>query len=520
MASVNVTGPGSNVGTALASLLMADDIEPGAAPSYELCKTIYSYHPLGGKMVDGPIEAAQSQPRELAVPGAPDEVVDAFAKQWLADGCDENAANVGRLARIYGIASLALIEVDVDPKEPIDFKKLWNAKIGYNALDPLNTAGSLVLNQDPNSPDFQKHAAIAVAGKPYARNRSVTLMNERPLYVEYTASAFGFVGRSVYQRPLLPLKSFVQTMITDDMVSKKAGLLIAFIKGAGSFVDNLMAKFASLKRSLLKVAVVDNVLSMGPDDRVESLNLQNLDGAFGNSRTNILKNIATAAKMPAVMLENETLTEGFGEGTEDAKVIAQYVDGVRTWLAPVYAFLDAATMRRAWNPDFIKLMRAKYPDVAKLGDDEAIFLEWRSKFSALWPSLLKEPESEQIKVEDVKFRALLATASTLAPGLDPENRATVYAWVAENLNQHKLLFNTPLELDLDLLLAWNEDAAEAAKESREQGAEGGSKAAGVSMRLDSVRADRTRASLAHYEAAVARLPLREIARNVADRKVG
>lgn len=493
---------GSNVGTALQALLDSDDIVPGSAPSYDLCKQIYAFHPLGGKMVDAPIEAAQSQGREISVVAAPDMVAKAFIDQWDADGADGHIANFGRIARIYGISSLACLD-EGDPDKPLDFGKLAKIKIAFNVLDPLNTAGSLVLNQNPNSLDYQKHASIAVGGKAYARNRSVTLLNESPLYIEYVPSAYGFSGRSVYQRALLPLKSFIQTMVTDDMVSKKAGLIIAFIKGAGSVVDNLMAKVTGQKRDLLKMAVVNNVLSMGPDDKCESLNLQNLDGAFGNSRTNILKNIATASKMPAVMLENETLTEGFGEGTEDAKVIAQFVGEIRKWLKPGYDFLDSIVQRRAWNPDFLKIVREKFPEEYEGKTDDEMFFAFRDGFQAPWPSLLKEPESEEIKVADVKFKALLATADVFAPQLDPENKATLFEWVADNLNANKLLFPAPLQLDYDLLRAWTPPAAEAGP--------GDAAKVGTNEKLDSVAGPQPgHRGITYYEEAVARLPLKAI----------
>ena len=499
-----VTVNGSRLGTSLQSMLEADEIVPGAEPSYELCKIIYSFHPLGAKMVDSPIKAAQSQSREITVGNAPDDVPEAFVKEWLAIGADDHIRALGSLARIYGIASLAVLTVGKDPSTPFDPAKSATEKLAFNTYDPLNTAGSLVLDQNPNSPDFQKHASIAVAGKRYARNRSVTLLNERPLYIEYTSSAFGFVGRSVYQRPLYLLKSFVQTMITDDMVSKKAGLIIAFIKGAGSVVDNMMMKFTGMKRSLLKQGVVDNVLSMGPDDKVESLNLQNLDGAFGNSRSNIIKNIATSIDAPAALLENESLTEGFGEGTEDAKMIASYVDGFRKWLAPAYAFFDPIVMRRAWNPDFFKIMAKRFPEEYGGRDYEEVFLEWRDAFAANWPSLIKEPDSELVKVEDVKFKALLATAEILAPQLDPENKGTLIEWVADNLNENKLLFAHPLELDIDLLRAWKPEVAEG---------EDGVKGIGVNEKLDAAPGGHN--AIKYYEDAVKRLPLRLI-----DRKTG
>jgi hypothetical protein len=509
MATVEVNG--STLGTSLQALLLADEIAPGSAPSYQLCKTIYSFHPLGAKIVEAPIAAAQSQSRKIAVGEAPEEVVKAFVDQWLKDGADGHIANVAATARMYGIASLAVLTDGVEPTIPLDYATLWKTKIGFNVLDPLNTAGSLVLNQDPNSIDFQKHAAIAVAGKPYARNRSVTILNEKPLYIEYTQSGFGFVGRSVYQRVLFPLKSFVQTMVTDDMVSRKAGLLIAMIKGAGSIVDNMMAAFAGIKRSLLKVGVVDNVLSVGPDDKIESLNLQNLEGPTGQARTNILKNIATGAKMPAVMLENETLTEGFGEGTEDAKVIAQFVDGTREWLSPLYAFFEPIVQRRAWNPEFYEIVKAKYPEAYAGKTFEVAYGEWVAAYTATWPNLLEEPESEKIKVEAVKFETILSTITTVAPLLDPENKASLISWAIDNLNENKLLFGTPLVLDLDALAAWNEERQDL-EDAPEPG--DGEKITGKTGASVSGGSPGARADTSHLKRAIAGLPVRF------ERKVG
>ena len=47
--------------------------------------------------------------------------------------------------------------------------------------------------------------------------------------------------------------------------------------------------------------------------------MQNVYAAGTYSRTNIIKDIASAAEMPAKLLDNETLVAGFGEGTEDCQ---------------------------------------------------------------------------------------------------------------------------------------------------------------------------------------------------------
>ena len=463
MASFNISGPGTGLGSNLTQLLEADDIEPGDDASYETCKIIYLYHPVGGKIAEEPIRKAQFKGREIAVPDAPEDVVKkAFEDEWRRIGADRIIFNVGRIARIYGVGSLACLTQGVPFDRPLDFKVLGNAPIAFNVYDPLNTAGSLVLAQNPDRMDFLKAGSISVSGKEFHRSRAVTLMNEEPIYLGYTTSAFGYVGRSAYQRALYPLKTFVQTMRTDDMISVKAGVLIAKMKQPGSFVDNLMASLAGIKRALLQIAMTGNVLSIQPDEAIESLNLQNIDGAGGFARKNCIENIASAVPMPAKLLLQETIAEGFGEGTEDAKYVADYVDGVRAWLGPAYEFMDRIVQHRAWTEDFYKTVQTRFPESYGGKTYAQAFYEWKNSFTATWPSLITEPESELIKVEDVLLKAAIAVFQVLAPELDPENRAALIEWLSDCFNERKKLFSSPLVLDFEMLkdFAQQQQAAE------------------------------------------------------------
>ena len=451
MASVNVISS-SQIGTSLTALLMADDIVPGAEPSYQTCKTIYLYHPLGQKMAEAPIKMAQFLPREIIVSTGPEEALrKAFEDQWKRDEVEKTIRNFGTQSRVYGIASLAVLLEKGKPGEPLEVKRLADAEIAFNVLDPINTAGSLVLSQDPNAVDFQKHGDIAVNGVVYHRSRTVTLMNEQPIYIAYTSSSFGFVGRSCYQRALYPLKSFINTMIADDMVARKSGLIVAMLKQAGSIVDAVMNAASAFKRRLLKVAETDNVISVGLEEKVESLDLTNLDGPLSMARKHILENIAAAADMPAKLLNNETFAEGFGEGVEDAKAVAAYVDGIRAWLTPAYRFMDNIVQRRAWNPRFYEALKNEFPEKGALGGDdyESCFYAWQNAFNASWPSLLREPESEQVRVADTKLKGLIAATEVLLPILDPENKARAIEWLVDGYNSTKELFSGVLELDME-----------------------------------------------------------------------
>lgn len=454
MATFNTVDGIQLLGTDLQSLLLADTIQPGSQPSYQLCKTIYSAHPHGAKLVDFPIQMAQFKPRKITVPKTPDDgemFAEAFRDEWRALGCDRYIMNAGRLARMYGIATLGLQIDDDDTKKEVDFKKLNSRKIAFAVWDPLNTAGSLVLNQDPNAFDYQKVQGVTVNGQSYHRSRTCVLMNEDPIYIEYQEAGFGFVGRSVYQRGLVPLKSFVLTLATDMMIALKAGVLIAKMESQSSAVDGPMQWLFGQKRSMVKEAQTGNVLSIGVDEEIESLNLQNLDGAYGMARKNIIENEAAACGTPAKIVLAETYAEGFGEGTEDAKAVAQFVETIRTWLDPLYKFMDEIVMYRAWNEEFYKTVQTRYPDEYGNTPYQTAFNEWRNSFYAEWPSLLDEPDSEKLKGEDVVLKAIIAVVEVLLPEVPPETKAQVIEWMVDNLNERKRLFSSPMELDYDAI---------------------------------------------------------------------
>ena len=442
------------LGTELESLLLCEAIQPGSAPSYEICRTIYLYHPLGAKLVDVPVNLALSQPREISVANAPESVAEVFKAEWDRSNCNATIKNAARLSRIFGISSLVYGVVGKPTDRPLSETEMVDGEIYFNALDPLNTSGSLVLNQDPNSPDFQKPIAVKANGQAYHPSRCCVVMNEQPIYIAYTTSAYGYVGRSVYQRALFPLKSFVQTMLTDDMVSQKAGVLIAKIKQPGSIVDRLMAGFQSLKRTLLQGARTYNVLSISTEEEIESLNLQNIDGAATMSRENIIKNIASGAGMPAKLLSEEVFVAGFGEGTEDAKNIAHYIDGFRVELKPIYDFLQNIIMRRAWNKAFFETVQNEFPEAYGKKTYADAFFEWQAAFMAQWPSLLTEPDSEKIKVDETRLKSTVQILEILLPNLDPENKAILIQWAADNFNENKMLFTSELIIDNDALEAF------------------------------------------------------------------
>ena len=314
-----------------------DNVQVGSIPDYSLCKTIYLQHPLGAKLVDLPIEKALMTDRKILVQNAPEEVIEQFNTTWKLLKCNKAIEMVVRNSRIYGTGSLAIVFKDqsIEPTQNMNWELCQSKEFAFNALDPLNTSGSGVLTQSPNDYDFQEIKDIRVAGKSYHHTRTFQVVNENQVYLSWTPSAFGFTGRSVYSRAIYPLKSFISTMIADDMVAQKAGVMVARTKKNGSTIDRAMQKIGEIKRSWLKAATNGNVLEIGIEDSIETLNLQNVDNALNAARKNILENIASADKMPAKLLLAETFATGFGEGSEDAKAIAAYLDNLLVWLRKI-----------------------------------------------------------------------------------------------------------------------------------------------------------------------------------------
>lgn len=448
------------IGSELMNILTAEAIVPGSPPSYQLCKTIYAYHPLGAKMAEAPINMAQSQEREISVATAGEErLIAEFKREWAriggagSDGslisADAIIKNVKVQSRIYGISSLAAGDrrKPDNAGKPVDWDSLWDADLYFSVFDPLNTAGSLVLNQDPNSPDFQKPTGVRAGGREYHPSRVMVVINEMPLYIQWSDSAFGFSGRSVYQRALYPMKTFLQSMITDQMVTQKVGLLIYKAKSPGSIQNNRVLGMFGWRRSQLKAGMTGNVLNIGVEEEIESLNFQNLEGPAAFARGNALKNTAMAASMPAKMLEQEELVEGLAEGTEDAKQIARFVDRLRIEMQPLYAFFDRIVQCRAWSPAFYETLQKDYPEYRKVPYKTA-FYSWVNAFKADWPNLLAEPESKKVEVEKTRFESAVAVVEVAAPLIRvPENRAQLLDWLADEVNSRRKLFSAPLNLD-------------------------------------------------------------------------
>ena len=434
----------------LYQFMIAQDIVPGAQPSYELCKLIYTNHPLGKKIVDAPISRSMARRREVVVLDAPECVIDRFNDVWDEINADLFIANTMRLARIYGISAIAIMPPDGDVTRELTPEELRSGQFTFNVYDPLNTAGSLVGILDPLNPMFLKFATISVMGKGFHKSRVHLEMNEQPIYLDFTVSAFGYVGRSIFQRALYPLQSYLQSMIADNLVVTKAGVIVAKIKQPGSIIDRIQQMAQNIRLNILKQARTGNTISVMPDEDIESLDLHNV--TYQEQRNNILETIALSLDMPSQFLTSEQLSKGFGEGTEDAKLISNFIDNFRREMKDIYNFMDQIVQYRAWTPEYYEAALKEFPEeFPEKKSYEEWFADCQKTFKTIWPEALEPSKKERVEFEKICYQSVLETYKVLEPIAIEENKSKLVEWVQSNLSELESVFPNALQLDIDLI---------------------------------------------------------------------
>lgn len=438
--------------SALTKILESDEIQPGTDVGYEVCKLLWQFHPLGGKLVEKPISMAMCKPRQYSVETDPDErVVRRFQEVWERMEVNEKIKNFFFISRCYGAAAIGVGTATTPCKDPLPTFGLTEEDVYINVWDPLNAAGSMVTDQNPNSRYFQKaNAVLKISGKNWHTSRTLKVFNGTPIYLEYQSSTFGFTGRSVFQRVLYSMKSYVGTMVANDLVSQKAGVLVAKVQQNGSVMNGIMAAATGKKREFVKEARNKGVISIGPNDVIESLNLQNIDKALTTSRDSIISDISSGSDVPAILIKEEAFSQGWSEGAEDSKAISQYIDGVRQLIEPVMDYFERLVQYIAWNEDFYNSLKNDFPDIIT-EDYETTFYMWRREFTAKWQELVEESPDKRREADSKVVQQAIAIYAALSPTLDPENRATLADWVAGVANGTQTYGDIPLIIDVEAL---------------------------------------------------------------------
>jgi hypothetical protein len=108
-------------------------------------------------------------------------------------------------------------------------------------------------------------------------------------------------------------------------------------------------------------------------------------------------------------------------------------------------------MYRAWNPDFYEMMKDSDPDTYNKMTYKQAFYYWKKEFKAEWESLLEEPLSEKVKIDELKLKSIIEIARTMFPICDGDNRARVVEWITDNISEMKNTFTSDLNLDYEAI---------------------------------------------------------------------
>lgn len=442
----------AEIDSELSRILTSEAIEPGSEIGYELCKALWQFHPLGGKLVEKPIDMAMCKARRYIVDTDPDErVVKRFEEVYQRMEVTEKIKNFFYVSRCYGAAAIGVGTRDKPLSDALGTFDLREEDLFINVFDPLNASGSLVTDQDPNSPDFQSpNKTLVINSIEWHKSRTLSVFHGAPIYLEYQDSAFGFTGRSVFQRALYPMKSYISVMIANNLVAKKAGVLVAKTEGSGAIVNGMMALAARAKRKMLKFAENGGVISIGRSDAIESLNLQNIDGALGKARDGIISDIAAASDVPANLIREEAYAQGFSDGKEDSKATSQYIDGIRLSIERVLAFFESIIMYVAWTEDFYQALQAEYPEIITESYQDT-FYRWKNEFRAEWQELVEESPDRRRESDKKLVDGAIELFRAIAEHLDPENKGVAVVWLTDVINATKTYSDTPLTLDQDAI---------------------------------------------------------------------
>jgi len=382
-------------------------------------------------------------------------VVTHFEDAWTRMQITQKIKNLHYTVRCYGAAAIGVGDLKNKTEEALDLWKLEESDVYISVFDPLNTAGSMVSNQDPNAPDFQApNKVTTIQGIAWHPSRTLRLYNGSPIYLSFQNSTFGYTGRSVFQRVLFPMQSYLKTMPVNDMVAEKAGLLIVKQVQNSSTVSGIMGFAGKKKREMVKNAITGNVMQIGASDSVESLNLQNVDDALKGARENIIADIAAGSDIPALLIKDEAFAVGFADGTEDAKSVAQYIEGVRQTIDSSIEFFEKIVQHVGWNEDFYTAMAVEYPEYIAGRSYKEMFYIWQRDFVSDWAPLLEETNKDKQEGESKLVDQVTKLFTAITARIDPENYAIAVQWMADIANSLDSTKNTPLLIDFDALAAY------------------------------------------------------------------
>ena len=79
------------------------------------------------------------------------------------------------------------------------------------------------------------------------------------------------------------------------------------------------------------------------------------------------------------------------------------------------------------------------------------YQEWCDGFKAQWPSLVQQSDKDELEGQQRRFDSVVKLLEVMgAMTADPESRAQLISWAADNINAQDKMFAAPLLIDPEL----------------------------------------------------------------------
>lgn len=378
------------------------------------CVDIFSYWPLGKRVVLALPRFAYSTPREIKIPDAPPTALEEFLRVSKRMRQDMICRRATEFMREFGMSAIAYVSDKYDLKDNMAMSDVSRDDGVFIAYDPLVLGGTTIC-QDTRSPRFLRPVRIMIGGKEAGSRRATTLQNGGQQYLKFNESTFTFGGPSVYQNMIPLIKGWTWGIVSLRRMAVK-GSSVVFKGKDGGRVNGITMSAAEYALAQIRDMGAGGACAIDKNSDVSFFNMtgvQEVDAILKAMEQEIMLSLDDT---PAAILLGKDLSNGLSEGSEDMKAVIMAVDNFREqYMAPLYDFTDPYVMARAWTNEFV--LKA-CEGTADAGTKPALVrAKWEAGFSYEFGNLYPEPENIQAQ-KNLTIMQSLQIAKALGADLE------------------------------------------------------------------------------------------------------
>lgn len=369
------------------------------------CVNIYSYWPLGKRVVMALPRFAYSVKREISIPDAPPIALEEFNRVSKRMRQDMICRRATEFMRQFGMSAIAYVSEVLALEDNVAMKQVAKDDGVFIAYDPLVLGGTTIC-QDTRSPRFLRPDRIMIGGKEAGSRRATTLQNGGLQYLKFNSSTFTFGGPSVYQNMIPLIKGWTWGIISLRRMAVK-GSSVVFKGKEGGRVNGVTVQASEYALSQIRDMGANGACAIDKNSDVSFFNMtgvQEVDAILKAMEQEIMMALDDT---PAPILLGKDLSNGLSEGSEDMKAVIMAVDNFREqYMAPLYDFTDPYVMARAWTDEFVLKACESDPEMAGV-DPSIIRAQWEAGFTYEFGNLYPEPESAVEQKNNVVMQNLV-----------------------------------------------------------------------------------------------------------------